>query len=190
MKPIQPVWFDTAVCGGVGKFPAGVASRHGTVPTLFTCATPDGGIRRAEGPVDAAWGVRIFRGRKKIPSLRHNQGTSWTQQCQVGPSSRELTEFFPRLWDTVAALFARVQLFCIVAFRWARGNPAQSHRELRQWGQSAPPQSWCVQSPQRWLVGHLGRLATYLRGGVVVRQTRRMATWHYIGYFNIRMFRA
>ena len=108
----------------------------------------------------------------------------------MGPSTRELAELSQRFWNTVAALFARVQLFCIVAFGWAREKPTRLQRELRQWGQSAPPQSGCVQSPQRWLVGHLCSLATYLRGGIVVHQTRRMATGHYIGYFNIRVFKA
>ena len=54
MKPIQPVGFATKVCSGVGKFPAGVTSRHGNGPTFFTCATPDGGIRREAGALDAA----------------------------------------------------------------------------------------------------------------------------------------
>ena len=38
--------------------------------------------------------------------------------------------------------------------------------------------------------GAPGHLSNVFEGGVVVRQTRRMATWHYIGYFNIRVFRA
>ena len=100
-----------------------------------------------------------------------------------------------------------------MAFGWAREKLTQLHRELRQCGRSAPlscrtltgiqrntfrstntlsiaaqPQSACVQTPQRWLVWHLGRLATYLVGGVAVRLTRRKATGHYIGYFEIIVF--